>query len=815
MMNRHHGIVKEFLDTNFGQVTRIDDLANAREIYNQLLGRQRDIEHQLSVIRTEVPTKIESAIRLSDESLTQGETLIAQKDVLVKKINQAMEECQPINDDLGGTVFQVKEIEKFVVYLQWLKHVEELSEEIQRCISSDNLSGGSQAFTKLIKVNQILTTQHSKCESLMKFTSDTILFWHKFLKDKLALELESVLKHISWPFILAPGPRTIPKTLPGSSGEKSSSKSGANSTASTDLRADFERVFTNLLMIQLPDHLIEKLNAQSDSSNQSQPVSSSHILLPIQLLLRPLRKRFRYHFSGNKQTNSIAKPEWYLTQILNWVGNHRDFLEDTVQPILDTKGHKDVDVLIMFTQGLLQLVCRKLSEDMSSLLYNDDLFSHTVDEILLFDRELRGSHDFPALAFKEESPLNVLMAPDCLQKWISVEKSCALDRLDNMLSSAKAWESQYGEQAQYDEDLMMMQDNNLDDVMVPECAESFITMLLTITDRYKYIPSGTYQLRFLDLQLHLLDDYRIRLTQVLKNETSDSALGEKHFAVLNATHYVANVLREWAENSFFLELKHKRDEELGTSSASSVGDVVPQSLLNLGQSRYSISSDPIGSGADDSVFDGMLRLYDRLYQDGIEQVANLVFLKFELEARNYANESWLTLPPKEEQLTLVVSRTACSMLLVLQERLHLLSRKLCTPLFSSCWRRIADKVDSYLFHQVVVQNRFNVGGAAQLQFDMTRNLFPLFSEYTRKPESYFRRMNESCVLLNLQSGSAMLLSEVLSTPPEALEQGHPRHDPNSSSVKPSAALSDIGVTLLQPDDASLVLRLRVDWPQNM
>ena len=40
--------------------------------------------------------------------------------------------------------------------------------------------------------------------------------------------------------------------------------------------------------------------------------------------------------------------------------------------------------------------------------------------------------------------------------------------------------------------------------------------------------------------------------------------------------------------------------------------------------------------------------------------------------------------------------------------------------------------------QVVLQNRFNEGGAIQLQFDMTRNLFPLFGEYTHKPESYLR-----------------------------------------------------------------------------
>jgi len=40
--------------------------------------------------------------------------------------------------------------------------------------------------------------------------------------------------------------------------------------------------------------------------------------------------------------------------------------------------------------------------------------------------------------------------------------------------------------------------------------------------------------------------------------------------------------------------------------------------------------------------------------------------------------------------------------------------------------------------QVILRNSFNEGGAVQLQFDMTRNLFTLFAAYTTKPENYFK-----------------------------------------------------------------------------
>lgn len=34
-------------------------------------------------------------------------------------------------------------------------------------------------------------------------------------------------------------------------------------------------------------------------------------------------------------------------------------------------------------------------------------------------------------------------------------------------------------------------------------------------------------------------------------------------------------------------------------------------------------------------------------------------------------------------------------------------------------------------------NHFNSGGAEQLQYDILRNLFPLFGLYISKPESFF------------------------------------------------------------------------------
>ena len=65
------------------------------------------------------------------------------------------------------------------------------------------------------------------------------------------------------------------------------------------------------------------------------------------------------------------------------------------------------------------------------------------------------------------------------------------------------------------------------------------------------------------------------------------------------------------------------------------------------------------------------------------------------------------------------------------------------------------------------------------------------------------RVKEACILLNLPSGSAVLLSEVLK---EALSSKTEISDLPS----PQAAVNDIGVYRLTPQEAATVLGLRIN-----
>ena len=52
-----------------------------------------------------------------------------------------------------------------------------------------------------------------------------------------------------------------------------------------------------------------------------------------------------------------------------------------------------------------------------------------------------------------------------------------------------------------------------------QLADGVLTMLQAMTERYLLLPEPGQRLQFLELQLELLDDLRVRLLQLLRNES--------------------------------------------------------------------------------------------------------------------------------------------------------------------------------------------------------------------------------------------------------------------------------------------------------
>lgn len=127
------------------------------------------------------------------------------------------------------------------------------------------------------------------------------------------------MKAIKWPFVNANFSLIVPS---------------ATNIQKLELFCDY------LLQIQLPEETVSPKETSALLSDFP-PLS-----LPMAIMLKPLRKRFIYHFYGTRQTNRIDKPEWYFTQILSWIRDHCKFVSDWVQPVIDQLGMVYIDARV-------------------------------------------------------------------------------------------------------------------------------------------------------------------------------------------------------------------------------------------------------------------------------------------------------------------------------------------------------------------------------------------------------------------------------------------------------------------------------------
>ncbi|XP_061523880.1 RAD50-interacting protein 1 [Phycodurus eques] len=750
--------VEGFIEKEVG--SDVKSLKNVGSLLEKLKEENRILEEQVLTVSSSVPPQVSAALSAAEDASSSLEELLQREKLISTKLQQHLQGAQPWMDALSQKLGQAETIERHTKYLHCLQHIEELSGVVQQCLMTSGVWEAIRAVESMAVTDAGLS--QSKCSHLRDFLRETLHFWHKIIKDRLAGDLEKVLTQLHWPIVSPP----TQSLTPAANGQ--------------ELASQLELLVTQLLALQTSDDLISE-RTSPPSKAESRPVTSpraSPLCLPIQIMLQPLSKRFRYHFYGNRQTNSPGKPEWYLTQVLMWVGYSTTFMEEKIQPILD-RANATINARAELCRGLVSLVQEKVAGDASRLLYDDTLFCHLVEEVLQFEKELRRNHSYPAPL---PGLLHLLLDDAVLQKWLTVEKKTALEKVDAMLSAEGAWSSQY-------KDI-----RDMDELKSPDCAEMFMTLLEVITDRYRELPCPSAQLKFLELQKELVDDFRIRLTQVMKEE-SRCPLGPRYCAILNAVNYISTILTDWGDNVFFLQLQQAA-VSLGDEAAATGGLGVTETgrLASL----------------ESSLFDGLLALLDRLRGDMTGRLLDGIMRDVTEKAKAYRRDRWFSHPSQHDMSATSLSSSACPMMLCIRDSLLNLQQVLSLSLFQLAWQGLAERLDSFLYQEVVLSNHFSDGGAAQLQFDMIRNLFPLFGHYCKRPENFFKHVKEACIILCLNVGSAILLRNLIKESSSGEDAGDRtgRDDPS-----PQSALNELGVYYLAPCDVLILINLRASWPE--
>lgn len=267
---------------------------------------------------------------------------------------------------------------------------------------------------------------------------------------------------------------------------------------------------------------------------------------------------------------------------------------------------------------------------------------------------------------------------------------------------------------------------DVDDLKTTGCADVFVTLLQTITERYECLPQPGHRLQFLELQLELLDDFRIRLLQIAHEEQITDIVESKIPMIANTLYYIENVLLDWGAMLHYLNLYYYKTQ---------MDEAAKQTTHNKMLSDLDSDSE--------TVFEQTLILYRRMRRDLLCTLSEFVVVEIKGRSRPYRTERWFTMENSKEFQSLSLTPSACPMFEIIATRLHQLQKSLTSKLFKIVWRYIAEQLDTFLFDDLVLENRFSEAGALQFKYDVTRNLLPLFSQFSDRPESYFTR----CVVL--------------------------------------------------------------------
>ena len=280
----------------------------------------------------------------------------------------------------------------------------------------------------------------------------------------------------------------------------------------------------------------------------------NNIALALGYLITPFKIQFKFHFMRKVKTNDIKKPEWYLTKILSWI-------KEYLVKFSDLFGNLFPDnICSLFVEDFCRIAALKMKEDMSRL--DNDLFSHYIDEIIKFHKELRIVT--PNLKIKS-SIMELFTSEKALKRWLQLETLTSFDYLTSIQS----------DEMRYDP-----RDSGFR-YQIPHMTARMLTLVKLTGERVREIPSMALNNCFYSLQSDILKEHLTFLTESVKGYQITDI---EYQLTINSLVYVNAVLEEWSFDTHYIKISKFEDEEVPFYHASSVYKVFLSDCLHLLQS---------------------------------------------------------------------------------------------------------------------------------------------------------------------------------------------------------------------------------------
>ncbi|VDK75075.1 unnamed protein product [Litomosoides sigmodontis] len=430
-------------------------------------------------------------------------------------------------------------------------------------------------------------------------------------------------------------------------------------------------------------------------------------------LVAPIERRFQYHFFTEQKTNDPCKPEWFFTQILNWIIANIDLISAILLHIFKDKAEQN-EMLNEYVNKLISLAQKKVQNVLTNVQDDPELFSHLIDECVAFEKELQDI----AVPTCSGSVLAVLCKDTYLLKWLQLERESCIAGVENVLCGEDCWNNRYHTFADTD----MQQ--------VPECTDQFLLMIEAITERYRWIESVDVQSQFLNVQIFMLDDFRLRLVHI--SQQLASPWQKPFIQILNSAWYMAFVLDEWNEVDIFIRI---------------------QALGRRAHFR--------------GVFEDTANMYRHLWRQRAEDLTSAFYQHICVSLNRYRREQWYSW---EASKPFDLTPSFCPFLLEVRRLLGHVNDAASPHSVSKLYEMLNEKVAEVLL-QMVTTISVNGYGAAQILYDITNSLIPILNSlYSHHSNAVnFETLDEpkfldvmSCLkILSQSTGTAILLYEEL------------------------------------------------------
>ena len=522
-----------------------------------------------------------------------------------------------------------------------------------------------------------------------------------------------------------------------------------------------------LLELREPDLLVQHEDGPTNKDN------AGRTLLPLEVMVQPLAQRFRYHFFGDKPTNRLDKPEYFLSHVLDLVDRHSNFMTDAFQPVLDARVQASEefeyiysDAVSEFVTALLPIVTAKCLSVLPQMSSHPQLLSHFIHELMSFDNTLRDSWTYkPAPGILPEwkgLTWEILITHDYFHTWLAVEKEFALSRYRTIRDA----------QESTDIDFDGVEPNQTK----PTKGTVRVNDLLeTITDRYRALSSFSQKIKFLiGVQLSIFDDYHQHLYgalqaylasshtagRLLQGQSKSEALGERGLATLckiyGSAEFLERKMADWGDDLFFLELWEELQDRASVynSKYGTIGrDLSVEEVAAKTSSTITQDDNAQLESEGGGLFDETASSYRRLKELAEVEILRLLEVNIKDALLSMANvETWASLSnPSSDVAALSPSSALDGMIQATSTLLSFLRKVMAPAPLRKAGRHFCTTLQNELINTVILRHSFSAAGVAQLKRDILALETTIDSATGAQglASSSMRKLNQATYLLGL------------------------------------------------------------------